>query len=199
MSGKGGHFAPQGESERGNNSRGEEEESPPAPSSRGPPNGNGGRQEGADPDAALVDLFEKVRRRALTAKEAVSFREAVAEAREAGATDGLIAGKIRGADRTAAAWDPPNLAREVARKILASYQAAVRFPPGQQRASLGHILRDLDFARRSLAKTPRPEPGDEGLALWQAQVAWAEAHAADLNGATSWAAEPVAVEAGAAP
>ena len=169
MSGKGGHFAPQGESERGNNSRGEEEESPPAPSSRGPPNGNGGRQEGADPDAALVDLFEKVRRRALTAKEAVSFREAVAEA------------------------------REVARKILASYQAAVRFPPGQQRASLGHILRDLDFARRSLAKTPRPEPGDEGLALWQAQVAWAEAHAADLNGATSWAAEPVAVEAGAAP
>jgi hypothetical protein len=140
-------------------------------------------------------LFAEVRGKPLSAKEIPLFFQAVVEARAAGATDPMIARKILDADRTAAAWDPPNLARAAVKELLLSYQSAVRFPPGQQRTSLGHVLRDLDFARGSLARTPRPDPGDEGLALWQVQAAWADAHAADLHAATTWPV-PAATAAG---
>ena len=174
----------------------------PPPSSRGPRNGdgdgNGGQRERIDPDAALEALLVDVRgNKLLSVKQSLRFLEAVAEARIAGATDALLASEIRKADYQADVWDPPNVAREKARRLLASYQAVARFPPNQQRGSIGHILRDLAFARRSLAKMPRPDPGDEGMALWRAQVAWAEAHAGDLTESTSWPVSAAAVAAGA--
>jgi len=145
-------------------------------------NGNGGLQEQQDPDAALAALAEAVRGRPLTEREATAFAQAVAEARAAGATDAAISDGVRKAGRDAPAWTGPNLARDAAggklAELLSSYQRAAHLP--RPRTTLAEIAADVLYAQKCLARTPQPAPGDEGVALWNAQVAWADAHAADL-------------------
>jgi hypothetical protein len=161
--------------------------SPPAPTAHATRNGNDNSEHQGDPDAAILALAESVRGRSLTGRERSSFCEAVTEARAAGATDAGISDGIRTAGRGATPWAGPNIARDAAggrlAELLVSYQRAARLP--NPRKTLAEIAADVQHARRRLARTPQPAPGDEGVALWRNQLAWAEQHAADLAAAST--------------
>jgi hypothetical protein len=123
-------------------------------------------------------LAVAVRGRPLTSREAVAFSQAIAEARAAGATDATIGAGIQKAGRDTPAWTGPNIARDAAGGALAelfsSYQRAARLP--KPRGSLAEIVADIKFARKCMTRMPQPAPGDEGMALWIAQLSWADAH-----------------------
>jgi len=178
-------IAAQGVDEGRDNNRGEGER-PPAPQARAARDNNGDGDSGHDPDAALLALAVAVRGRPLTGREATTFAQAVAEAREKGATDAAIADETRKAGPDAPIWAGPNLARDAAggklAELLTTYQRAARLP--RPRTTLAEIVVDVRYAQKCLARTPQPAPGDEGVALWNAQVAWATAHPEVLAAAT---------------
>jgi hypothetical protein len=158
------------------------EERPPAPTAHATRNGNDNSEHRGDPDAAILGVAEEVRGRSLTGREAAAFSQAVDEARAAGATDAGIGDGIRKAGSAAPVWIGPNIARDAAggrlAELLVSYQRAARLP--NPRKTLAEIAVDVQYAREQLARTPQPAPGDEGVALWRDQLAWADRNAADL-------------------
>jgi hypothetical protein len=144
--------------------------------SRGNDNGHDRPEaEPTDPDAA----FQFALGREPTAKERISFNQAVAEARTVGAPDALIAHFVRRTPPSEGVWAGPNAARSEARRLVESWASAGLEP---RRESVGAILKDLNFAADYLKQSDLPS-WDAGLARNRKVLAWARREASALRAA----------------
>ncbi len=129
-------------------------------------------------DGRLVALMERVRGKAL-GRQRENFLTAVREAREAGATDPMIAAAVL-ADGRGQVWAGPNAARAQARRLLGDFEPY--FCPRNARTIKG--LLDRVGTCRRLQERGDLEAGP--AADVSATLRWALAHKAVLEAAVAW-------------
>ena len=140
------------------------------------------KKEGGGGRGMTLDLGESLRLalgREPTAKERISFDQAVGEARTAGAPDALIAHFVRKTPVSEGVWAGPNAARGEARRLVESWANTGLEP---RRESVQAIIKDVLFAEEYMRLPDLPSWGT-GRARNGRVLAWAEWEASALRAA----------------
>ena len=146
----------------------------PAPSAPADSDSNG------NADARLVAVYNARRRRPCGKGQAAKFLQAVREARDAGATDALIAHRAM-EHAEAAPWAGPNAARDDALELVRDWDRHLE----PRRPTVGAILADIDHAKRYVAGETG-EVENAGLMRCEDVEAWTKRHAEVLAKGRTW-------------